>query len=206
MDWALTIALAVGAVLVFQAEVAKPYRVPTASMEPTLHCAKPVRGCLSLVSDRVIANRLVYRFHEPRRGDIIVFEAPAQAEAACSAGGTYIKRIVGLPGERLSMRMDWSWSTASRLQSPICSPATAVARTVTGRVSPTTATSSSATTARCPATHADGASSHGTTSSAGRKLRIGHRTASGSRSDTRSLELVETVEVELGPKRYLAAP
>jgi signal peptidase I len=104
MDWALTITLAAVAVLVFQAAVAKPYLVPSPSMEPTLHCAKPVRGCLSRVSDRVIANRLVYRFHEPRRGDIIAFEAPARVEAACDAGGTFIKRIVGLPGEKLTMR------------------------------------------------------------------------------------------------------
>jgi signal peptidase I len=104
MDWALTISLAGVAVVVFQAEVAKPYRIPSPSMEPTLHCAKPVSGCLSRVADRVVANRLVYRFHEPRRGDIIVFKAPARVEAACSAGGTFIKRIVGLPGEKLSMR------------------------------------------------------------------------------------------------------
>jgi signal peptidase I len=104
MDWALTITLAAVAVLVFQAEVAKPYRIPSSSMEPTLHCAKPADGCLSRVSDRVVANRLVYWFHEPRRGDIIVFKAPARVEAACPAGGTFIKRIVGLPGEKLSMR------------------------------------------------------------------------------------------------------
>ena len=36
MDWALTITLAIVAVLAFQAEVAKPYRIPTPSMEPTL--------------------------------------------------------------------------------------------------------------------------------------------------------------------------
>ncbi|HEV2901704.1 MAG TPA: signal peptidase I [Gaiellaceae bacterium] len=104
MDWALTITLAVVAVLVIQAEVAKPYRIPSPSMEPTLHCAKPARGCLSRVSDRVIANRLVYRFHQPRRGDIIVFKATARVDAACNASGTFIKRIVGLPGETLSMR------------------------------------------------------------------------------------------------------
>jgi mannose-6-phosphate isomerase-like protein (cupin superfamily) len=100
MDWALTITLAAVAGLVFQAEVAKPYRIPSSSMEPTLHCAKPARGCLSRVSDRVVANRLVYRFHEPRRGDIIVFKPPALVEAAWSAGGTFIKRIVGLPGDQ----------------------------------------------------------------------------------------------------------
>jgi signal peptidase I len=104
VDWALTITLAIVAVLAFQAEVAKPYRIPTASMEPTLHCAKPVSGCLSRVADRVLANRLVYRVHEPRRGDIVVFSAPARVEAACGASGAFVKRIVGLPGEKLSMR------------------------------------------------------------------------------------------------------
>src|SRR5215210_7980661 len=78
LDWGLTIMIAAGTVLVFQAEVAKPYRIPSASMEPTLHCAKPASGCRARLADRVIANRLVYRFHAPRRGDIIVFTAPAR--------------------------------------------------------------------------------------------------------------------------------
>jgi signal peptidase I len=93
VDWALTIVVAVVAVLVFQAEVAKPYRIPSESMEPTLQ-----------ISDRVIANRLVYHFHSPERGDIVVFDAPERVEAFCPSGGVYIKRIVGLPGEVVSMR------------------------------------------------------------------------------------------------------
>src|ERR671914_2157261 len=91
IDWSLTITLAIVAILVFQAEVAKPYRIPSASMEPTLHCGKPAEGCRSRVSDRVIANRLVYRFHAPERGDIIVFNAPDKVEAACEAGGPFNK-------------------------------------------------------------------------------------------------------------------
>ena len=94
VDWALTLTVAIAAILIFQAEVAKPYRIPTASMEPTLQ-----------VSDRVIANRVVYRLHAPERGDIVVFDAPAAVAQACSAdGGAFIKRIVGLPGEVVSMR------------------------------------------------------------------------------------------------------
>ena len=104
VDWTVTITLAVIAVLTFQAEVAKPYRIPSPSMEPTLHCAKPVSGCLARVADRVIANRLVYRFHEPRRGDIVVFKASTRVKAACGVGGTYVKRVVGLANEKLSMR------------------------------------------------------------------------------------------------------
>lgn len=115
IDWAVTIAVAATAILVFQAEVAKPYRIPTSSMEPTLHCAKPADGCQSRLSDRVIANRLVYRFHEPEREDIIVFDTPSEVEAACNAGGAFVKRIVGLPGEEISMRNGYLFVNGVRL-------------------------------------------------------------------------------------------
>jgi signal peptidase I len=118
VDWALTIALAAVAVLIFQAEVGKPYRIPSPSMEPTLHCAKPVSGCEGRVADRVIANRLVYRLHAPRRGEIVVFKAPAQVEAACATEGTFIKRIVGLPGEKVSMRDGYVFINGIRLDEP----------------------------------------------------------------------------------------
>jgi signal peptidase I len=105
LDWTLTIAVAVALVLVFQAEVAKPYRVPSASMEPTLHCAKPASGCRAHYSDRVIALRIVYRFRDPRRGEIAVFRAPTAA-ASCGESGslTFIKRVIALPGETVSER------------------------------------------------------------------------------------------------------
>ena len=115
IDWAVTIAVAAAAVLVFQAEVAKPYRIPSPSMEPTLHCAKPTDGCQSRLSDRVIANRLVYRLHAPERGDIVVFDAPPRVEAACDAKGTFVKRIVGLPGEEISMRRGYVFVNGVRL-------------------------------------------------------------------------------------------
>jgi signal peptidase I len=101
----LTIALAIALVLVFEAEVAKPFRVPSSSMEPTLHCAKPARGCLARYSDRVIALRIVYRFRDPRRGEIAVFHAPPSAATCGEAGSlTFIKRVIGLPGETVSER------------------------------------------------------------------------------------------------------
>ena len=118
IDWGLTITLAAAAVLIFQAEVAKPYRIPSPSMEPTLQCARPVSGCEARVADRVIANRLVYRFQAPRRCEIIVFKAPAQVEAACGAKGTFIKRLVGLPGEKVSMRNGYVFINGVRLDEP----------------------------------------------------------------------------------------
>lgn len=99
LDWVLTIGIAVAIVLVFEAEVAKPYRIPSESMEPTLHCARPAVGCQARFSDRVIACELCYRLSDPERGQIVVFNAPAAAAAKCGAAGTYVKRLIGLPGE-----------------------------------------------------------------------------------------------------------
>ncbi len=101
-DWIVTLLVAVLFVLVFEAEVAKPYRIPSASMEPTLHCARPAEGCQAARSDRVIADRIAYRLHGPRRGDIVVFSAPSAAARQCQAGGTFVKRVLGLPGDRLA--------------------------------------------------------------------------------------------------------
>lgn len=104
-DWLVTLALAVAFVLVFEAEVAKPYRIPTPSMEPTLHCAKPGAWCLGSFSDRVIANRLAYDFGSPERGQIVVFKAPPAA-VTCGGGEgeTFVKRLIGLPGDLVSER------------------------------------------------------------------------------------------------------
>lgn len=103
VDWAITIAIAVAAVLAIKAWVVNPYRIPSSSMEPTLHCAKPEQGCQSGSSDRVLANRFIYRFRDPSRGDIVVFETPERAITVCGAGGTFVKRLVGTPGDRISM-------------------------------------------------------------------------------------------------------
>ncbi len=99
LDWVVTIAVAVAAVLVFEAEVAKPYTIPSESMEPTLQCGKPGLGCTAHFSDRIVACEICNRFESPRRGQIIVFKAPPLAATRCGSGGTYVKRLIGLPGE-----------------------------------------------------------------------------------------------------------
>lgn len=50
------------------------------------------------VNQHLIINKVVYRFHEPERGDIIVFH-PTNGQP-----GDYIKRIIGLPGESVEIR------------------------------------------------------------------------------------------------------
>jgi len=101
VDWAVTLTVAIGFVLAFEAEVAKPYRIPSASMENTLYCGRPADGCTGSTSDRVLVNRLAYRFESPQRGQIVVFHAPSRANlcAPGDGGTTFVKRLIGLPGE-----------------------------------------------------------------------------------------------------------
>jgi signal peptidase I len=67
-------------------------------MEPTLHCARPAPGCEAAEGDRVFA--LPYKGSTPRRGDIVVFQTPRAALHECGASGLFIKRVIGLPGDR----------------------------------------------------------------------------------------------------------
>jgi signal peptidase I len=105
VDWVVTIVGAVAIVLAIKAWVINPYRIPSSSMEPTLHCARPAPGCEARFSDRVLANRFIYHFRDPERGEIVVFETPPDARPKCGAGGTFVKRIIGLPGERVQVRL-----------------------------------------------------------------------------------------------------
>jgi signal peptidase I len=50
--------------------VARPYLIPSESMEPTLH------GCAGCVGDRIMVDKVVYHFGAPRPGDVVVFKGP----------------------------------------------------------------------------------------------------------------------------------
>ncbi|MDB4885046.1 MAG: signal peptidase [Gemmatimonadetes bacterium] len=81
------------------------YRIPSGSMIPTL-----------LVGDWLFVNKLVYGPHipftttslpgyaDPKRGEVIVFESPYQADNAPDYTPTLVKRMVGMPGDTLYMR------------------------------------------------------------------------------------------------------
>jgi signal peptidase I len=99
LDWILTIAGAILIVLALKEWVVNPYRIPSSSMEPTLNCARGPAGCLGSSSDRVLACRICLAFGAPSRGDIVVFNTPKPAANDCGEGGTFVKRVIGLPGE-----------------------------------------------------------------------------------------------------------
>ncbi|HEU0042534.1 MAG TPA: signal peptidase I [Jiangellaceae bacterium] len=76
------------AVLV-RAFVLQTFYIPSPSMEHTLN-----------VWDRVLVNKLVYDFRDPRRGEIIVFKAPTDWQSGAE-GEDFIKRIIGVPGDQV---------------------------------------------------------------------------------------------------------
>lgn len=98
-DFLLPMAVAVALAFVIQAAVAKPYEIPTESMVPTIKA-----------NDRIIANRLIYRFRDIQRRDIIVFHPPPSATRTCGdAGGgniPFVKRVIGLPGDTVEVRRE----------------------------------------------------------------------------------------------------
>ena len=67
--------------------VVEAFYIPSESMIPTLQ-----------IGDRVLVNKFIYRFTEPKRGDVVVFESVE--------GGNedLIKRVVGVPGDEISVR------------------------------------------------------------------------------------------------------
>jgi signal peptidase I len=116
VELGVIVVIALGLALGIQAFIVKPYRIPSGSMLPTLH-----------VQQRVLVNRIGTHFGSPSVGDIVVFHPPKdygrcadQNEGQNDAGSgnsracdvaqsaasseTFIKRVVGLPGDVLSIR------------------------------------------------------------------------------------------------------
>jgi signal peptidase I len=124
IDWIVTIVVAVGAVLAIKAWVVNPYRIPSSSMEPTLHCASPGAGCLAGISDRVLANRFIFHFRSPHRGEIVVFKTPPAAERCENGAGgeTFVKRIIGLPGDTIRERSGTIFVNGKQLQEDYVQP------------------------------------------------------------------------------------
>jgi signal peptidase I len=82
-----TVAIAVVAVFLVRTFVAQPFLVSGASMEPTFENG-----------DYLLVDELAYRFRAPERGEVVVFRYPGDERTF------YIKRIIGLPGERVVMK------------------------------------------------------------------------------------------------------
>lgn len=107
IEWGKTILIAGSLALVIRWSVAEPFRIPSGSMEPTLHGHPHF-----LLGDRVFVNKWryglrypfmkkrIYQGEAPKRWDVVVFKT-VEADATKT---TLVKRIAGLPGERVHIQ------------------------------------------------------------------------------------------------------
>jgi signal peptidase I len=104
-------------VLLLRSFIVEPFRIPSGSMMPTL-----------LVGDFILVNKFAYGLRlpithgkilgvgEPRRGDVAVFRFPANEDT------DYIKRIVGLPGDRILYRNKVLYVNGERVEQESIGP------------------------------------------------------------------------------------
>jgi signal peptidase I len=84
------IGILLGAIIaawVIQAYLIKPFQIPSESMVPTIN-----------PGDRILINRLAYRYGDIKRGDIIVFKAPFDPET------DFVKRVVAVAGDTVEVK------------------------------------------------------------------------------------------------------
>ncbi len=122
-DTAIVVVLALVIALLLRTFVVQTFYIPSASMEPTLQ-----------VGDRIVVDKLSYAFHSVHRGDIVVFARPPHENCAGPPVADLVKRVIGLPGETISLsgngfvlingkRLDETWLPASELGRTFPGPA-----------------------------------------------------------------------------------
>ena len=82
--------------------VIKTYYIPSFSMVPTLQ-----------VGDVVFVDEMAYRFHPPQPGDVAVFAPPVE-----SAGNEFVKRVIGVPGDTISIAGGIVYRNGAALREP----------------------------------------------------------------------------------------
>jgi signal peptidase I len=93
LEWILIIGIAIGVAVVVRVFLFQPFYIPSASMVPTLE-----------IGDKVLVNKLSYKFHAIHRGDIVVFSAPP-GEATPEVKDL-VKRVIGLSGDTVQGKAD----------------------------------------------------------------------------------------------------
>jgi signal peptidase I len=91
-DNAPTIIVAVMLAVGVRTFVAEPRFIPSSSMEPTLQ-----------IDDRLIIEKISFNFRKPVRGEIVIFNPPP-SPVIPDTSKVYIKRVIGLPGDRISIQ------------------------------------------------------------------------------------------------------
>ncbi|MDT5131585.1 MAG: signal peptidase [Mycobacterium sp.] len=143
---AILVVIAVALYYVMLTFVARPYLIPSESMEPTLH------GCSGCVGDRIMVDKVTYRFESPKPGDVIVFKGPPSwnigyksirssnpgvryAQNALSFVGfvppdenDLVKRVIAVGGQTVECRANTGLTVNGKpLYQPFLDPATMMA-------------------------------------------------------------------------------
>ncbi len=92
------VAVAIATIVLFKYFVVEAYKIPTGSMQPTL-----MGNAETGIFDRVIVDKFSYHFRDPERFEIAVFNYPLDSSK------NFIKRIIGMPGEELTLRGGDPW-------------------------------------------------------------------------------------------------
>lgn len=124
----LLVLLALGIAVVIKTFLVQAFFIPSGSMEATLN-----------IDDRILVNKLAFRFDDPHRGDIVVFDSGARrdesllesirrnvAEAVglSAPESDFIKRVIGLPGETVEIRDNRVFIDGEPLDEPYLKPGT----------------------------------------------------------------------------------
>jgi signal peptidase I len=125
LEWIKSEAFALILAMLIRWPIAEPYRIPSGSMEPTLHGDERIgRG------DRVFVNKWIYGVRwpfmnkrlwqgsPPQRWDIMVFKTVEEN----ALHGTLVKRIVGMPGERIHIQDGKIYANGQPLETPKSMP------------------------------------------------------------------------------------
>ncbi|MBP3885745.1 MAG: signal peptidase I [Olsenella sp.] len=101
LDWVITIAIGIAVMLVVRAFVAEPFLIPSGSMLETIQ-----------KDDRVLGEKVSYRFTKPSRGDVVTFRDPERADT------TLIKRVIATEGQSVNLVDGDVYVDGERLDEP----------------------------------------------------------------------------------------
>lgn len=105
--------------LTLRSIIVQPFKVPTGAMAPTILGITQLSDGRTTVGDHIFVDKWTYRCRPPRRGEIVVFRTDFIKDIPEKVRGKYwVKRIVGLPGERLSIRPPFLYVNGERVNEP----------------------------------------------------------------------------------------
>ena len=100
----IVVVVAVLVAVLLRTFVVQTFFIPSGSMEPTLQ-----------IGDRILVNKLSYHLHGVNRGDIVVFSRPPAEDCGGPEVNDLVKRVVGLPGDVISLSRGYVYIDGKRL-------------------------------------------------------------------------------------------